>query len=202
MTVTPRVCIIGVKASGKTTIAGELAELSGLEVIDTDALVAQRVGVDAGTYLLTEGQEACDAVEDAALTDALAHPGIVVIGPGALDRDANLAAVSALADDGTLVVEARPTLGVLVDRLGFNQPRPVGVGAPRRWLREHLARRQRRWSALRPMIVDTSGASPDCRPVVDAMRARGFSPLRPPSYTFGWTAPTTATQGDARGNNQ
>nr|WP_223875159.1 shikimate kinase [Nanchangia anserum] len=163
--------------SGKTTLAEEVARASGLAVTDTDDLVSQATGMPAHDYLFAHGQEAFDRAEDEALRDALARRGIVVVGGGATDREENVAAISALRATGVPVVVTQADPAALVARLGLNAPRPVGMGAPRRWIREWSEQRHAVWASFDPLLVSTSNpAGPDIAPVLEALASRGFSP--------------------------
>ncbi|MDU0967794.1 MAG: shikimate kinase [Actinomycetaceae bacterium] len=158
---TPRLVIIGVPGSGKSTLAAHLAQLLGCDVTETDDLIAAGMGRSAADLLLEDGQEAFDRAEDAAFARALDDAeGIVVLGGGVLDRPDNVGRLAGVREQGTPLVETRCPMPVLVTRLGLNVPRPVGVGAPRLWVREMERERHERWSVLDPLVVDTSRAAP------------------------------------------
>jgi len=51
-----RLVLVGLPATGKTTVARALADEWKIQALDTDDIVAQNVGMSAGQYLRAEGE--------------------------------------------------------------------------------------------------------------------------------------------------
>ena len=72
------IVLVGMPASGKTTVGRLIAERLGREFIDTDQLVQQRIGMPVPAYIERHGEPAFREVEARAVADACATPGAVI----------------------------------------------------------------------------------------------------------------------------
>jgi shikimate kinase / 3-dehydroquinate synthase len=72
------IVLVGMPASGKSTVGGLVAERLGREFIDTDRLVEQRIGMPVPAYLERHGEPAFREVESRAVAEACATPGAVI----------------------------------------------------------------------------------------------------------------------------
>lgn len=93
----PNLVIIGGTASGKTTVAHQLAQLLGFGVIDLDAWIEKKAGRPIAAIFASEGEEAFRQMESDAIRSLgkiLNH--IVIPGGGALERDENWEMLKAL----------------------------------------------------------------------------------------------------------
>jgi shikimate kinase / 3-dehydroquinate synthase len=80
------ISLSGLSGSGKSSVARLLAERLGRPCRDTDAMIAQRVGEPAPSYLRRCGETAFREAERQALLDACGVPGAVIAtGGGALN---------------------------------------------------------------------------------------------------------------------
>lgn len=148
--------LCGLSGSGKSTIAPLLAQRSGCEWIDTDALVVAEAGTTIEDIFAREGEKGFRDREARAVTAACEKRGAVVaLGGGALERDDSFERVR---NAGTLVFLDAPD-EVLLARLARsgNEVRPMLAqpGALSR-LRE---RRAPRFSQA-TVIIDTGELSP------------------------------------------
>jgi len=85
-----RIFLVGMMASGKTTVGRHLAALLRYEFQDTDALVEQRAGADISWIFDVEGEDGFRARERQALELATRQPNVVVAtGGGAVLREDN-----------------------------------------------------------------------------------------------------------------
>ena len=88
------IVLIGPPAAGKTRLGKRLARRLGLPFVDTDAVVVAEHGAIAEIFA-EHGEPYFRALERAAVADAVARPGIVSLGGGAVldpDTQADLAA--------------------------------------------------------------------------------------------------------------
>lgn len=154
----PRLVLIGPPGAGKSTVGRLLAERLGEPCHDTDALVAERAGAaEAGDVMVDHGEEAFRELEAAVCADALAAPGIVALGSGALEAEATAARVAELGRDGTPVVLLEVSLAAAAPRLGLNVPRSVALGNARAQLSAMAEARRPGYEAAATAVLDTSG---------------------------------------------
>ncbi|MCV0402450.1 MAG: hypothetical protein K5924_01940 [Chloroflexi bacterium] len=81
------IVLVGMPASGKSTVGRLLAERLGLPHLDTDDLAARRIGMPVPDYINRHGEAAYRAEESAAVGEACAVPGAIIStgGGAALD---------------------------------------------------------------------------------------------------------------------
>ncbi len=88
----PNLVIVGSTASGKSTVAYQLAKILGFGIIDLDAWIEQKQGRPITEIFASEGEEGFRALETAtirSLGSLLNH--IIIPGGGALESDENWA---------------------------------------------------------------------------------------------------------------
>ena len=78
------IVMIGLPASGKTTVGMEVAGRLGVDFADTDAMVEERTGKLVGEIFADEGEAMFRELEEEAAADALAGEGVVSLGGGAV----------------------------------------------------------------------------------------------------------------------
>ena len=114
--------LVGMMASGKSTIGRRLAALRGLAFEDTDELVERRAGADIAWIFDMEGESGFRKREHAALADATAGSGIVLAtGGGVVLREDNR---DLLRQRGT-VVYLEAAADVILERAGRDRRRPL-----------------------------------------------------------------------------
>lgn len=93
------VVLIGFPGVDQHGLGRDLAALSGLPLIEVDRWIEHAAGQSLVGLVQTQGLEAMRQLEDRFLTQALASrpPGVVVLGDGALLKEANLRQVLAKA---------------------------------------------------------------------------------------------------------
>ncbi len=156
-----KVFLIGLPGSGKSSIATALAKRFGWKLVDTDTLVAAKLGVPLATAVISAGEKRYRQVERevviALLKQMPAEDTIVAMGSGALD---NLQTRQELAElPGREIIELVIDLSTMADRAGLNRPRSLGLGMPRAWLRQMGQERREGWQILAPLAVEVSGLS-------------------------------------------
>lgn len=128
----PLVVLVGPPGAGKTTIAGELGQVLGVPVRDTDADVERAAGATVSEIFLERGEPAFRDLERAAVARALeSHRGVLSLGGGAVMDPLTEAALA-----GHAVVFLDVGIQAAARRIGFNRDRPLLIGNPRaQWVR-------------------------------------------------------------------
>jgi len=72
------VVLVGMPASGKSTVGRLVAERLGRPFVDTDVLVERRIGMPVPAYLERHGEAAFRSAETDAVSEACAVPGAVI----------------------------------------------------------------------------------------------------------------------------
>lgn len=142
--------MIGLRASGKTTVGRALADRLQLPFYDSDERVTARTGRTPAQWLASDGEAAFREVEQAAITELAQRPdGVLAAGGGAPTVAENRAA---LAGWSTVLLLA--PLDVLVDRLAGDSTRPALTD---RSLPDEIAflgmARQDHYLAMGPVVV-------------------------------------------------
>ena len=100
------IVLIGMPASGKSTVGRILARELSRELIDTDKLISESAGMEIKDIFEQYGEEHFRALECEAVRRAAARTGcIIATGGGAILKDSN---VEALSENGRLYFIDRP----------------------------------------------------------------------------------------------
>jgi shikimate kinase len=162
------IVLIGMRASGKTTLGRELALRLGRPFTDLDDEVAALCGRPADELLAQDGERAFRAVEARVLRSAAALRGhVIATGGGAVLHGE---AFAALAATGTVVwLSADP--GTLLAR-GARAPRPALTGrGPAGEVAELLSQREPLYRAAAQIVVRSDEGEPILA-LLDALRER------------------------------
>ena len=161
MTAEKQIVFIGLPGSGKSSIAAALAKRFGWKLVDTDVLVAEKLGVPLATAVISAGEKSYRQVErevmGVLLKEMPAKDTIVAMGSGALDNPQTRQELAELP--GKEIIELVIDLSTMADRAGLNRPRSLGLGMPRAWLRQMGQERRQRWQELHPIAVTVSDLS-------------------------------------------
>lgn len=152
----PAVVLIGPPGAGKSTVGAAVAELTGLVLLDTDALVEQRAGTTISELFVAGGEAGFRLLEREAVVHAVAtHGGVLALGGGAVLDPATQADLQ-----GRPVVYLRVSLRDAARRAGFDQGRPLLALNPRgQWL-ALMEKRRPTYERLARLEVDTDGRGP------------------------------------------
>ena len=153
-----RVLLLGMMATGKTTVGRAVAARTGWSYVDNDELAVARTGLTARALLARDGEPALRAAESAVLTDVLALPTPVVAGvPGGVvlhpaDR-------ARLRDGEAHVVWLRARIETLVARVGASTDRPWLGDDPAEALVRLAAAREPHYAEVASQVLDVDAAS-------------------------------------------
>ena len=119
------VFLIGMMASGKTTVGRHLAKALRFDFLDSDSVIEQRAGADIPWIFDIEGEEKFRDREEKVIDELTRRQGIVLAtGGGAVLREVNR---RRLSERGT-VVYLNPPFESLVARARGNTRRPLLAG--------------------------------------------------------------------------
>jgi len=105
------IVLTGMPGSGKTTVGGILAQLTGRTLYDTDVYLEQKHGMPVSAMFSRYGEQGFRDMETAAVKELSAHSGcIIATGGGAILRQEN---VQSLKQNGRLYFLDRPIESLL-----------------------------------------------------------------------------------------
>ena len=148
------VVLVGLPGAGKSKVGRLLAELLGVDHIDTDALVVEREGRSIADIFATDGEAAFRVMETEAVAEALTHEAVVSLGGGA----AATPAVRNLLSGRTVVYIDAPH-DELVRRTASKNHRPLLAQDPSGTLARLRTEREPHYRAVATIVVE-SGPGP------------------------------------------
>jgi shikimate kinase len=153
----PRILLIGMMGSGKSSVGRALAVRTSWPFLDNDALVERATGRTA-RQLADDGEPALRAAEAAAFEAGLTVPPPAIIGVagGVLMDPESRARVAA----GGFVVWLRAPAEVLAERAVGAEHRPWLDGDALGWFRRTLGERDHLYAAVADLEIDTAAQSP------------------------------------------
>ena len=165
-----RVLLVGLMASGKSTVATAIGALTGWPCLDNDTLLERGTGRTAAQLLDQEGEEALRAAESDVLTLLLAMPGPFVAGVAAgtildpHDRER--------MREGGHVVWLKVSVDTLAQRVGQQERRAWLDADPGEVLRVMAAEREPLYAELAHQVLEMDTLTPAraAREVVKAVR--------------------------------
>ena len=117
------ISLVGMPGSGKSTVGRHVARQLGVEFVDTDHLIEQRIGCSIREYFELHGEPAFRDVEQAVVAEAMAMPqvGVLATGGGAyMDADTR-----AMLKDKAITVWLRADLELIWKRVNRRDTRPL-----------------------------------------------------------------------------
>lgn len=171
---TPKVVLVGLPGSGKSSSGRRLAKILAVEFADSDELVEAADGRSVATIFTESGEAAFRAAEASAVENALCDfGGVLALGGGAVNSGRTR---SVLARSRVPVVQLRASLTTLVTRVGDARTRPVLGTDPAARLAQLADERGSVYAELAAFGVDTDGRSPGQVAATIAARLHDRSP--------------------------
>ncbi len=176
------VLLVGMMATGKSTLGRLLAERLGRYSVDTDEEVVRDAGRTVSEIFAAEGEAAFRLAEKRALAEAVATPGPAVISVGGgvvLDPENR----RLIARSGQVVwLRARPE--TLAQRVGNGHGRPLLEHDPAGSLHRLGTERHPLYEEVAHLALDVDDAGPDelVERLADALVSRVHVPLGARSY--------------------
>lgn len=153
------ISLVGMPGSGKSTVGRHVARQLGLEFVDTDHLIEQRIGCSIREYFELHGEPAFRDVEQDVVAEAtaMAHVGVVATGGGVVLREANRELLRAR----TTVMYLRTTPDDLARRLRNDTHRPLlqGAGDAAKRLRQLFQERDPLYRRAAHFVIETQRPS-------------------------------------------
>ena len=151
--------LVGLPGAGKTTVGPLIAAELGVEFVDVDTLIEERIGTPVATIFEDQGEEAFRAHERAFVADLVSGEAPMVIAPGGgwVVQDKILESVAGLAL--TVYLEATPATAAVRARNGA--VRPLLGPDTARWEERigELYQQRRRYYSACDLTVVTDGLS-------------------------------------------
>jgi len=153
--VSPRVVIVGMPASGKSTVGREVAAALGIHFRDADDVIEARSGKLIREIFSDDGEEAFRAIEEDVVLESLrADDCVVSLGGGAVLSPTIRAALVGLP-----VVWLEVGVATATRRAGLNQLRPLLLGDVRARMETLLAERRHLYEEVATIRLSTDRTS-------------------------------------------
>jgi len=151
------IALVGLPGGGKTTVGRQLARRLGVDFVDSDAVVEQRLGEPIRSFFEREGEAAFRDIEQLAIDELTRQwRGVLATGGGVVLRDANRRVLRERA----IVIYLRSTPEELARRLRHDTKRPLlQVANPLAKLRELHAVRDPLYSDAARFVIETGRPS-------------------------------------------
>jgi shikimate kinase len=149
--------IVGMPASGKSTVGSHVAEALGVPFYDADDVIEGRTGKLIREIFSDDGEAAFRAIEEQVVLELLAKDDSVVsLGGGSV-----LSSTIRTALKGIPVVWLEVGVATATRRAGLNQLRPLLLGDVRARMETLLAERRHLYEEVATIALKTDRASTD-----------------------------------------
>lgn len=153
----PRVVLIGLPGSGKSSVGAELARRLGVPFADSDQLVQAQTGRSVAEIFAQQGEPAFRRLEADMIAEALGNfDGVLALGGGAVTTE--LTRLDLAATGVPVVLLSAPHTELLA-RMAGTAHRPLLAGDPGGRLDELAVAREPLYRAVASWTVETGGRS-------------------------------------------
>jgi shikimate kinase len=155
----PHLVLVGMPASGKSSVARRVARACALRAVDVDAEIERVAGRSIPEIFAADGEAGFRDLEAAVLRDLLDsdQPSVIATGGGAVLRPENRDAMRARG----VVVWLRASTETLLARAGDGRSRPLLAGDPAGNLTRLASERAAAYSEAAHQVVDVDRLSFD-----------------------------------------
>ncbi len=154
MTRSGAIVIVGMPASGKSTVGQGVAKRLGVPYADTDSLIEQRTGKLIREIFVDDGEAVFRRIEEEVVAEALGREGVLSLGGGAIlsTRTREL-----LRDHEVVWLDV--SVATATRRAGMNQLRPLLLGDVRERMQVLLEARLPLYREVATLRIDTNRRS-------------------------------------------
>lgn len=163
MNALPKIVLVGLMGSGKSTVARRLATRTGTSAADTDDIIEASEGRTVREIFAEDGEATFRAAETRALESALTSTaGVVAAAGGVVLSEANRALLKRARDDGeAVVVWLRADQSTLVKRAESGDHRPLLDDGADDAMKRMAHERTPLYVEVSDVTVDTDGLTID-----------------------------------------
>jgi shikimate kinase len=155
---TPKIVLVGLPGSGKSTTGRRLAKILGVPFADSDELIEKQTGRGVRDIFAESGEAEFRRIEAATVAAALSSfGGVLALGGGALTVSATR---DALVTSGVPIVLLQAPLTTLIRRVGDGRTRPLLAEDPPARLAALAQQREPLYREVATLIVDTERRTP------------------------------------------
>lgn len=153
----PRLALVGLPGSGKSTVGRQLARRLGVPFTDSDHVIEQRIGCSIRSFFDSQGEDAFRDIEQGVIDELMqSGSGVIATGGGAVLRQANRDRLRAAAK----VIYLRSTPEEVFRRLRHDTNRPLlQVDDPMARLRDLHAQRDPLYQETAHFVIETGRPS-------------------------------------------
>lgn len=171
----PNLVLIGMRGSGKTTVARLLSRRLGREYVDLDVLVERKAGMSILEIVKKHGWDYFRDMESDMVREVSARNGAVIsTGGGIVTRTKNIEAIKT----NGLCIFLKAPVEVLMRRIAEDDSRPALTSAatPKEEMEKLLADRAHLYEAAADETIDSGKDAPDeaVREIMLKLKARGI----------------------------
>jgi shikimate kinase len=153
------VVLVGLMATGKTTVGERVATALGREFLDSDRMVEARAGRTVAQLWADGGEDAFRPLEADALIQALdtAPPAVVAAAGGVVLSEDNRRRLRHASADGAVVVWLRADPALLATRVAPGDHRPLVADHPEATLASMARDRAALYAEVADRSIDVDG---------------------------------------------
>jgi shikimate kinase len=157
------IVLVGLMATGKSTVGNMVATALGRQFFDSDAMVEARAGRTVAQLWEQGGEPAFRGLETEVLDEALtaSPPGVVAAAGGVVLSAANRARLLDVASAGGVVVWLRADPDLLASRVSPGDHRPLLAEDPVGVLHRMASERGTLYAEVADRVIDVDGLSVD-----------------------------------------
>lgn len=156
----PNIALIGMRGSGKTTVAKILGQKLGCEVLEIDEIIAKRIGMSIPELVAKEGWEAFRDQEATVTAEAAQGNGTIIsTGGGVVLRPENIAQLKSKS----VVICLQASTNILEQRIGSgaNRPALTNQQSLAAELKQVVSERQKLYERAADHMIETSSKTPE-----------------------------------------